>query len=274
MISPKLTLLIAIGLSGVLVSPVAQSASYDDRTWDGNGTGNIISVEGTWQAPASPGAPASNPQPRYEQPAGPANSGGVIQPAGPVCDYESTAAQISCAQALRLRDILNFGNAASPASAPASAGNPLPAIEPASLITASDIQTIVANEGSITVSPNRGWVYINKPVYFETDAVAYTETLTILGQTVTVHLTPESYLWDPGDGSATFTSTDPGGPWPDGKVTHTYLAGASQISINLTVTWTASFTVGGTSYPVDGTATSTTQSDSFEVREAEAVLTK
>ena len=45
------------------------------------------------------------------------------------------------------------------------------------------------------------------------------------GLNVTVRFTEARYVWTFGDGS-TKTTTDPGAPWPDGKVTHTYTKAA------------------------------------------------
>ncbi|MBE6483789.1 MAG: hypothetical protein E7Z96_03290 [Actinomycetaceae bacterium] len=145
-------------------------------------------------------------------------------------------------------------------------------VDPATLITIEDVQRLVTNAGVVQLSPERGWVYVNKPVYYSTDAVAHDEQLVVLGQSVTVHLDPVSYRWYPGDGTESFTTSTPGGSWPDGTVTYTYLTPSSDISMRLEVTWQASFTVGGVTYPVAGTAASSTSSDPFTVREAEAVL--
>ena len=252
---------------------VAVASSDDDFFWGGQSDGDTMTVGGIWSRPtASGGSQGSANNPSSSQNAGgPASSSGSQWiPTGPLCPDGASDVLIGCEQALAIAGILG-GTSSLPATAGGSGA--APAVDPATLITISDIQSIVADGGTITVSPNRGWVYVNKPVYFESDAVAYTENLTILGNTVAVHLSPQSYTWDPGDGSGQFASNNRGGPWPNGTVTHAYLKDAKSVRISLTVTWSASFTVAGTTYPVDGTATSTTQSDSFDVREAEAVLT-
>lgn len=253
--------------------PASWASSDKETNWDGRGQENSVSVEGIWSRPtASGGSQGSANNPSSSQNAGgPASSSGSQWiPTGPLCPDGASDVLIGCEQALAIAGILG-GTSSLPATAGGSGA--APAVDPATLITISDIQSIVADGGTITVSPNRGWVYVNKPVYFESDAVAYTENLTILGNTVAVHLSPQSYTWDPGDGSGQFASNNRGGPWPNGTVTHAYLKDAKSVRIDLTVTWSASFTVAGTTYPVVGTATSTTQSDPFEVREAEAVLT-
>lgn len=272
-ISSTIILCLFSGLTNLSLMPVILPVSNDDRDWGGHGSGDSISIEGTWSRPyASGGSHGSSGNQSASQNAGnsASSSGSQWIATGPLCPDGASDALIGCEQALAIAGILG----GTPTLAAATGGGgAAPAVNPATLITISDIQSIVADGGTITVYPNRGWVYVNKPVYFESDAVAYTENLTILGNSVTVHLSPQSYTWDPGDGSRQFTSNNPGGPWPNGTVTHTYLKDAKSVRIGLTVTWSASFTVAGTTYPVAGTATSTTQSDPFEAREAEAVLT-
>ena len=272
-ISTTIILCLFAGLTNLSLMSVILPVSNDDRDWGGHGSGDSISIEGTWSRPYTLGGSqgSSGNQPALQNAGGSAGSSGSQWIATrPLCPDGASDALIGCEQALAIAGILG-GTSSLPATAGGSGA--APAVDPATLITISDIQSIVADGGTITVSPNRGWVYVNKPVYFESDAVAYTENLTILGNTVAVHLSPQSYTWDPGDGSGQFASNDRGGPWPNGTVTHAYLKDAKSVRIDLTVTWSASFTVAGTTYPVVGTATSTTQSDPFEVREAEAVLT-
>lgn len=155
----------------------------------------------------------------------------------------------------------------------APAGGASIVIDPARLISVSDVQRLVTNAGQVSISPNRAWVYVNKPVFFSTDAVAHDRQLFVLGLPVTVHLRPVVYSWDPGDGSPSFTTTGPGGSWPDGSASHSYLKARGNITVGLSVEWSATFTVQGTTYPVVGTTTASTVSPVFETREAEAVLT-
>ncbi len=144
--------------------------------------------------------------------------------------------------------------------------------DPATLISMSDVQRLVAEAGNVSLSPNRGWVYVNKPVFFSTDAFAHDRQLVVLGSPVAVHLVPVGYTWSPGDGSPAILSVGPGGTWPNGDVTHSYRKAGTNIQVGLTIEWSASFTVQGSTYPIVGTATASSVSAPFEVREAEAVL--
>lgn len=266
-------LMVLVAVTACLLLPATVAAEDDSYTWGARPEDSAVSIEGTWThaAPSqrSQGAINNYAPPTRGNP--PSSGSGPVIPTGPVCPDGSRLSVMGCEQALFLANLIPRD--ASPATAPVPAQNAAPAVDPARLITISDVESIVADGGEITVSPNRGWVYVNKPVYLQSEAVEYTEDLTVLGNTVTVHLTPQSYIWDPGDGTGTFTTSDPGGPWPDGAVTHIYQYDSPSVRIGLSVTWQASFAVNGTEYPVEGTATSTSQSTPFEVRQAEAVLT-
>ena len=63
-------------------------------------------------------------------------------------------------------------------------------IDPATLISISDVQRLAADAGRVSISPNRGWVYVNKPVYFSTDAVDMTASSRCWGS-------PSRFIWCP-----------------------------------------------------------------------------
>ncbi|WP_273487638.1 hypothetical protein [Ancrocorticia populi] len=276
MSSPKSISVIFVAFLLFCISQPPSFGTEDDSyTWGARPEGSTISIDGKWSRPSSGGnhQGGSGSQPPSQNAGNSSDSSNnQIVPAGPVCPDGTVGLLLGCESGLSIAGVLG-GSPTIAAAAPESTGGE-PVVDPSTLVTISDVQSIVADGGTISVSPNRGWVYVNKPVYFESDAVGYDEDLSVLGNAVTVHLTPVSYTWDPGDGSEVFSSDNPGGPWPDGTVTHAYLKDIAEVRIGLTVEWSAAFTVGGTTYPVDGTATSTTQSDSFDVREAEAVLTR
>lgn len=87
---------------------------------------------------------------------------------------------------------------------------------------------------------------------------AYDAHIHMAGRYVTVHLTPVSWTWTPGDGSAPFETDNPGDAWPNVTVAHTYSQPAASATVTSTVAWRASFTVAGATYPVERAATSTT----------------
>jgi len=81
----------------------------------------------------------------------------------------------------------------------------------------------------------------------------------------TVTITPVHYNWSWGDGSADLPTDDPGGPYPDGSVTHTY-ARAGNIRGVLTADWTATYTItvaGETFGPYDATGGAVSHTQPF-----------
>lgn len=81
---------------------------------------------------------------------------------------------------------------------------------------------------------------IHTPVYFWNDLPSVFRTqVNLIGETIDVVLRP-SYIWSFGDGSF-LTTTDPGGPYPNGKITHIY-SQPGIYPVLLTTTWNGSFT--------------------------------
>jgi len=81
---------------------------------------------------------------------------------------------------------------------------------------------------------------IHTPVYFWNDLPSVFRTqVNLIGEAIDVVLRP-SYIWSFGDGSF-LTTTDPGGPYPNGKITHIY-SQPGIYPVLLTTTWNGSFT--------------------------------
>lgn len=82
-------------------------------------------------------------------------------------------------------------------------------------------------------------------------------TTTILGTAVTVYPRITEYTFDFGDETSPLTTTDPGGPYPDGRNTHVY-AKSGHYRSTVTVTWGADWSATGIPrQPVPGTAATT-----------------
>jgi hypothetical protein len=112
------------------------------------------------------------------------------------------------------------------------------------------------------------------PVIFYTDSpTTQMFTVDIRGFTVVIQAAAESFIWHTGDpATPTLTSTDPGRPYPDQTIEHSYRSGTYTAS--LTVTWGATFTVnGGAAADVAGTTTTEGPPVTFGVRQARTVLT-
>lgn len=109
---------------------------------------------------------------------------------------------------------------------------------------------------------------VNFDTIFYTDAQPITRTLTLLGQRVTLDITPSSFRWTYGDGSEETTSV-PGAPYPQKVVTHRYPHAHTTVAAHVAVTWTARYSVnGGASRPVDGTVTTVGPDTALRIAEA------
>lgn len=90
------------------------------------------------------------------------------------------------------------------------------------------------------------------PVYLWCDTSTLFQVATaILGVGVTVEMNP-TFLWDFGDGTK-LSTTNPGGPYPDSSITHTYQR-AGIYTITLTTSWAGSWATQGALLPVLGGA--------------------
>ncbi|MGY2065571.1 hypothetical protein [Blastococcus sp. SYSU DS0619] len=110
------------------------------------------------------------------------------------------------------------------------------------------------------------------PVIFYTDSpTTQTFTVDIRGFTVTIDATAEQFTWHTGDPTGSITTTDPGAPYPDQTIEHSYRSGTYTAS--LTVTWGATFSVDGSAATdVPGTTTDGPPV-TFDVLQARTVLT-
>ncbi|MHB1063721.1 MAG: zinc transporter [Georgenia sp.] len=138
------------------------------------------------------------------------------------------------------------------------------------VLTAEDVQHLIVAPGGLQVQPDREWVLVNIDTIVWTTAAEQTFDLTVLDTPVAVRMTPVDFTWDFGDGSPPVTTTDPGAPWPDHTVGHTYTQAQDAAQVTLTTRWAGVFDVAGAGVwqPVQGLATTTEVSDPFEVATA------
>jgi len=121
----------------------------------------------------------------------------------------------------------------------------------------------------IYVQPPTG-VIAQIPTYFWTDTSSiFTTAASILGVSVGVTLNP-TFLWQFGDGSS-FSTTDPGAQLPDKTITHRYKK-AGRYTCTLIVSWLGSWSAGGYSYPVIGSAIIQSYSTMIEVAPAPTIF--
>jgi len=109
-------------------------------------------------------------------------------------------------------------------------------------------RSLTIEPSPIHVQPGGGQVLINMFTVTYTDAEA--ETFNIKLGTgdqmipIEVQAVPTSFTWTYGDGTAPLTTTDPGKPYPDQTVTHTFTHKGSA-SLALATTWTGRFRIEG-----------------------------
>ncbi|WP_413452173.1 PKD domain-containing protein [Georgenia phoenicis] len=137
---------------------------------------------------------------------------------------------------------------------------------PPLVVTREDVESLLVDSGSIVVQPNQSWVLVNAETVVFTDAAEHVLTTQLLGRDVELRVVPVRYTWDFGEGSDPVVGTDPGAPWPDHTVSHTYRA-AGEARVTLSTEWDASFRVEGAGpwLPVTGRPVTVATSDPFDV---------
>lgn len=81
------------------------------------------------------------------------------------------------------------------------------------------------------------------------------------------------WVWSWGDGSTSFSTTKPGGRWPDRSVSHTYTK-AGKVKVGVQTKWSATYWVDGYGpFTVDGQEPTQTATFQLPIRQARAVLT-
>lgn len=116
------------------------------------------------------------------------------------------------------------------------------------------LRTVPLPPSILTVQPPNGRTLVNFETNFFTEAEPFDRTVRILGQRVDLRIWPSAFTWHFGDGSSSTTS-EPGAPYPDLEVTHSYLR-KGRVSPRVDTTYSADFRVnGGPWRPVNGTVT-------------------
>lgn len=137
-------------------------------------------------------------------------------------------------------------------------------------VSLEDVQHLIVATGGLQVQPDRDWVLVNIDTIVWTGADVQQFDITVLNTPVAVEMTPLDFTWDFGDGSAPFTTTDPGAPWPDHTVAHTYTGAQPTAQVTLTTRWAGTFEVDGSgvTQTIQGLATTAESSAPFQVMTA------
>ncbi|MHA7132790.1 hypothetical protein [Oerskovia turbata] len=139
------------------------------------------------------------------------------------------------------------------------------------------LATMAITPSPLSVQPGNGWTLVNIPTITHTTADPQELATTLLGVPVTLRVTPSAFTWDYGDGTSPLTTTDPGAPYPDHTVHHTYVqptAPDAPATITLITTWTAHYRITGAPAwtPITGSPTTTTTAPPLVIHEARSRL--
>ena len=122
--------------------------------------------------------------------------------------------------------------------------------------------SVSLNDRLIKLLPTGGIAYqpeaeplVNVPIYFWSDLpTQFATRVTVVGEVVDVLLRP-GFVWSFGDGTF-LSTTDPGGPYPYGKIKHTY-KNPGIYPIILVQSWNGNWTHNGTTRAITGTIKTT-----------------
>ena len=122
--------------------------------------------------------------------------------------------------------------------------------------------SVSLNDRLIKLLPTGGIAYqpeaeplVNVPIYFWSDLpTQFATRVTVVGEVVDVLLRP-GFVWSFGDGTF-LSTTDAGGPYPNGKIKHTY-KNPGVYPIILVQSWNGNWTHNGTTRAITGTIKTT-----------------
>jgi hypothetical protein len=110
-------------------------------------------------------------------------------------------------------------------------------------MVAAALKLVPIHPSVLQVQPANGRTLVNFDTNFYTDTRAFDRAVTLLGQRVDLHIVPSAFGWRFGDG-ATLTTEEPGAPYPELQVTHSYLRKGT-VAPSVDTTYTATFRVNG-----------------------------
>jgi len=123
--------------------------------------------------------------------------------------------------------------------------------------------TVELRELPLLTSPKNGEVAVAAPVYAFFEDAAQDFEVKVLGVSVKIHAEPKEILWDWGDSSSE-TGSDPGAPWPEGKVRHSSLNPAD-LRIEARTQWEVSYSFPGGEGKIEDPVETTSRSREMRV---------
>jgi hypothetical protein len=130
----------------------------------------------------------------------------------------------------------------------------------------------------VHVQPEGNVTLVNLPTYYEVRwptagfQPGEVATVRLLGRTVRGRPRAVSYTYRFGDGSRLGPTSDAGGPYPTGRVRHTYER-TGDLPVSIEATYTGDYQLGGGTWePIDVRVPITGEAVTVEVRQARARL--
>ena len=131
---------------------------------------------------------------------------------------------------------------------------------------------------AVNVQPEGNVTLVNLPTYFEVRWPAQgvqpreIATVQLLGRSVRIRPLGKSFVYRFGDGDQLGPTSDAGGPYPEGRIRHTYTRPA-KAAVSVVATYGGEFSVDeGPWQEVDETVTINGPAQGVQVREARARL--
>ncbi len=132
---------------------------------------------------------------------------------------------------------------------------------------------------AVHVQPEGNVTLVNLPTYFEVQWPALgvqpreIATVQLLGRSVRIRPLGKSFVYRFGDGDQLGPTSDVGGPYPEGRIRHTYIRPAKAAVVSVVATYGGEFSVDdGPWQEVGETITINGPAEGVQVREARARL--
>lgn len=108
--------------------------------------------------------------------------------------------------------------------------------DPGFPLTLEDFTQLPITPSTMQLQPPTDWVYAGLDTIAHTDPTPQGFHVELLGASFDVGAVPIEYSWDFGDGTPPLVTDDPGAPWPDYTIGHTYTAAGTATPV-LTTSW-------------------------------------